>query len=93
MKQTFKKKSPIVKNEDVWEIYPIKSNHNVVRLPIFSEDSDNRDSITFNKKKLTFSIDEFKTTGLIGGICRLNLDGEFYTINMTYPQLVEILFG
>lgn len=77
---------------DTWELYPIKSNHNIVRLPLFDE--DNEESITFDKSKSVFSITELKTTGLISGTTLLNLDGyPACNINMTYPQLCKILFG
>lgn len=92
MKNTSKKKTPTVK-EDIWELHPIKYSKTIVRLPIFSEEYKKMESITFNKSESTFSIVEFKTTGLISGTCGLNLDGGYYIINMSYPQLVHILFG
>ncbi|MBO6031988.1 MAG: hypothetical protein J6Q22_11145 [Prevotella sp.] len=91
-------KKPIVKKTapndtgDTWKLYPVASNYNIVRLPIF----DDRfcESITFDKTKSVFSITELKTTGLISDTTLLNLDGyHAYTINMTYPNLCKILFS
>lgn len=81
---------------DTWELYPIKSNHNIVRLPVFSEsDFDDIESVTFDKTKSVFAIDELKTSdsGLISGTCTLNLDRHVYDINLTYRELCKILFG
>lgn len=96
MKKTNQKKTTPVKrnDEDVWNLHPIKNNPNIVRLPIFTEDDfDDEKSITFDKSKSTYSLTELKCSGLISGTCILNLDGDAYTINQTYPQCCEILFG
>ena len=90
------KKNTTQANNDTWELYPIESNHNIVRLPVFCEDDfEDVKSVTFDKRKSTYSIDELKTSdsGLISGTTTLNLDGNTYDINMTYRQLCEILFG
>lgn len=90
------KKNTTPANNDTWELYPIKSNHNIVRLPIFSEsDFDDIESVTFDKTKSVYSIDELKTSdsGLISGTCTLNLDRHVYDINLTYRELCKILFG
>ena len=93
-KPTVKKPS---KNDtgDTWELYPIESNHNIVRLPILSEQYLDEKSITFAKDKSIYSITERKTSssGLISGTSTLNLDGETYTINMTYRELCKVLFS
>ena len=90
-KPTVKKTAPN-NTGDTWKLYPVASNYNIVRLPIFY--SENEESITFDKSKSVFSISELKTTGLISGTTLLNLDGyPAYTINMTYPQLCKILFS
>ena len=91
-------KNPTVKKPskndtgDTWKLYPVASNYNIVRLPLF--DAENEESITFDKSKSVFSITELKTTGLISGTTLLNLDGyPPFTINMTYPYLCRILFA
>lgn len=93
-KPTVKKTAPN-DMEDTWELYPIESNHNIVRLPILSEQYLDEKSITFAKDKSIYSITERKTSssGLISGTSTLNLDGETYTINIPYPLLCIILFG
>ena len=89
-------KSAAKANEDTWELFPVKSNYNIVRLPVLSEsDFDDIKSVTFDKTKSVYSIDELKTsdTGLISRTCTLNLDRHVYDINMTYRRLCNVLFA
>ena len=94
MKKPTQKKN--TKNdEDRWDFHPVKSDYNIVRLPLFDEQYEDGKSITFDRDRSTYSITELKTSdsGLISGTCILTLNGEIYTINMTYRALCNILFA
>ena len=95
MKKTTQKKSTTKNDEDIWDFHPVKSDYNIVRLPLFDDYYDDGKSITFDKHRSTYSITELKPSDseLVSGICSINLDGEIYFINMTYRALCNILFA
>ena len=92
-------KKPTAKNktsyhtEDVWDLHPVKSNPNIIRLPLFDEGDFT--SLTFDKSRANFFINENQTSssGLISGTSVLTIFGMPYTINLTFKELCKALYS
>lgn len=93
MKNTTKKKKTANATEDIWELHPVKNNHNIVRLPLFDE--GNFTSLTFDKSSANFFINECQTSGsgFASGTSILTIYGMPYTVNLTFKELCKALYS
>lgn len=78
---------------DVWELHPVKNNHNIVRLPLFDE--GNFTSLTFDKSRANFFINECQTSdsGFASGTSIITIYGMPYTVNLTFKELCKALYS
>jgi hypothetical protein len=93
MKNTTPKKKTANATGDIWELHPVKNNHNIVRLPLFNEGDFT--SLTFDKSRANFFINEEQTSssGLISGTTVITIYGMPYTVNLTFRELCKALYA